>query len=147
MYPGVAIIHDLAAVYGPVEFSRNRDHYHCEMAIKRERERERGLEWKNWCKGWEYSKISRGWFSWEVCSLPSEFSNPLEDWNQSPYKYRQFVPSRYSARLTCPLSKNIYINTISLRTIHKFRGRSFLSSIEFKIYTFKTERPRDYDSI
>lgn len=40
MYPGVAIIHDLAAVYGPVEFSRNRDHYHCEMAIKRERERE-----------------------------------------------------------------------------------------------------------
>lgn len=45
MYPGVAIIHDLAAVYGPVKFSRNRDHYHCEMAIKREKERERlGME-------------------------------------------------------------------------------------------------------
>lgn len=41
MYPGVAIIRDLATVYGPVKFSRNRDHYHCEMAINEtERERE-----------------------------------------------------------------------------------------------------------
>lgn len=84
MYPGVAIIRDLATVYGPVKFSRNRDHYHCEMAIKRERGRERDLEWKNWCKGWEYSKrlVFVGSF---FPPLWISTSNPLEDWNQSPY--------------------------------------------------------------